>query len=85
MQPEDVKRIVLHEHRLLLDHHSVNSEMIRSYLIVIESCRPLLPPASFGCGSLSASGACCVKCIILHITHLPGSKSVFLWLTCVMA
>jgi hypothetical protein len=57
MQPEDVKRIVLHEHRLLLDHHSVNSEMIRSYLIVIESCRPLLPPASYAAALATVQAA----------------------------
>jgi hypothetical protein len=57
MQPEDVKRIVLHSHTLLLDHHHVNIEMIRSYLIVIEACRPLLSPECYAAALATVQAA----------------------------
>jgi hypothetical protein len=57
MQPEDVKRIVLHWHSLLLDHQRSNIEMIKSYLIVIAACRPLLSTEAFAAAVATVQAA----------------------------
>lgn len=47
MHPEDVKRIVLQWHTLLLDNQQINTQLIRLCMIVIEACRPLLSPECY--------------------------------------